>query len=146
MSTMKCPDCGRKVSTRTTFTRCPYCGCPMTEIKKSEKIRRLKSTIGWSIAIITLVMIGMCNDKSDEKSSKGDSVKQTPQTEKVSADNSSKSEKYEKKNGNKVETYNEEVQDIITVEEPIEEVDVLETTAEEVPNEEIREISSLIGE
>lgn len=91
-------------------------------------------------------MIGMCNDKSDEKSSKGDSVKQTPQTEKVSADNSSKSEKYEKKNGNKVETYNEEVQDIITVEEPIEEVDVLETTAEEVPNEEIREISSLIGE
>lgn len=53
MSTIKCPDCGRKISSRTVLTYCPHCGCP-TSVAKSHA--RWQSIGG--LVIIAVIIVG----------------------------------------------------------------------------------------
>ena len=140
MSTMKCPDCGRKISSRTTFNHCPHCGCPMSAVKRSAKFKSCLTTLG-VIAVISLLCYVQCED--NKKPSRNKTVKHTTQIEKVSTNKSNKSEKYENKKSNKVGSYNEEVQDIIKVEEPVEENNIIENSYESSQNNDIPEISFL---
>lgn len=55
MSLIKCPDCGREISSYAD--KCIYCGCPMTIIKKTinKKAEKKKETISFKAVYISCV-------------------------------------------------------------------------------------------
>lgn len=69
MSTIKCPDCGRKISSRTAFDCCPYCGCPTSTIIATERGRSIWRAIV-IIVIAVFVLIGYLTDDSKKENTK----------------------------------------------------------------------------
>lgn len=61
MSTIKCPDCGRTVS--TDAASCPHCGCPSSSIKSKSSFR---SCIGFIICI-ALIILAYVSRKDEDK-------------------------------------------------------------------------------
>ncbi|MDE5801096.1 MAG: hypothetical protein K2H74_08760 [Paramuribaculum sp.] len=76
MSIINCPDCGRKISSRTAFSRCPYCGCPTEAIFRAHKRRKY---IGLSL-VGGLLLIGAING-GDKKEESQDSTQTTEETQ-----------------------------------------------------------------
>lgn len=60
MSTIKCPDCGRKISSRTAFNHCPHCGCPTTTIKRHAKWK----TVALIVFAIILGVVYFTDEKN----------------------------------------------------------------------------------
>lgn len=63
MGAIKCPDCGRKVSSDAAV--CPHCGCPGDRIKKKSGCQTIIGLIVMAVIIIAMVM-----GNKDEKTSK----------------------------------------------------------------------------
>lgn len=132
MSIINCPDCGRKISSRTAFSRCPYCGCPTEAIFKAHKRRKY---IGLSL-VGGLLLIGAINggdtkDKVQEsmqateeaqsaqpikESTKGNTTKKSVQSSPKN-DKSLSDTQEEVLNTENIETSAEEVGDVVVEEE-----------------------------
>lgn len=75
MAAIKCPDCGRTISDKSS--RCPNCGCPTSVAVKHHK----RNMIVTLLVIAILLLIGIFSEKDKSNSNKGG--KTTSKTEKV---------------------------------------------------------------
>ena len=66
MGKMKCPDCGREMSDRSVWTRCPSCGCPMEAISTSHKFKMKLNKCLWGLSILFFLFFGLCHDDKEE--------------------------------------------------------------------------------
>lgn len=64
---MKCPDCGREMSDRSVWTRCPSCGCPMEVISSSHKFKMKLDNCLWGLGILFFLFFALCSDDKEEK-------------------------------------------------------------------------------
>lgn len=78
MGTIKCPSCGRPVSTDLELGHCPHCGCPASRIFSTSKIELILT-----LAFIALIVIGCYFGSKDESKAKHNNVDAVESLEQV---------------------------------------------------------------
>lgn len=113
---MKCPDCGREMSDRSVWTRCPSCGCPMEAISISHKFKMKLNKCLWGLSIIFFLFFVLCHD--DKEETKATLHESTEQVEEIQQTKKSRKNRSKAKKTKPVE--NVILEKDITVSEPME--------------------------
>ena len=113
---MKCPDCGREMSDRSVWTRCPSCGCPMEAISTSHKFKMKLNKYLWGLSIIFFLFFVLCHD--DKEKTKATFHESTEQVEGIQQTKKSRKNRSKAKKTKPVENVNLEKE--IVVSEPME--------------------------
>ena len=129
---MKCPDCGREMSDRSVWTRCPSCGCPMEAITSSHKFKAKLNNYLWGLGILFFLIIAFCSDDKDKKEGMNPSKEST---EKVQTEHKTKnSTKKHSKTSTTIKSANSDIPktQVEVVSEPLE-INREEITEEIIP-------------
>ena len=110
MSTIKWPDCGRKISSRTAFNHCPHCGCPTNTIKRHAKWKTVA-------LIVFAIILGVAyftdeKNKTHRSSAKVEVVKKQSNQDKGTIDKKKNAKKSASQNTPKTSSVESSIEDV----------------------------------